>query len=142
MKLLESELLQLRAELRKTLRAYSARLEIQLAQSVASIRADISVEKLPRERLHQLRDMTTMVRQRKVKPEKGRRKDLRAIDALISYGSAGQRLIVGSARFVNVGADDFPISASLDFSGADRPGRKSAGTRSGGERARVGGGRV
>ena len=39
---------------------------------------------MPRERLHQLRDLTMMVRQRKVKPEKGRRKDLRKIDSLIT----------------------------------------------------------
>ncbi len=83
-KLLESELLQLRGELRKTLRAYSARLEIQLAQSVAAVRASAPVDNLPKERLHQLRDMTTLVRKRKVKPEKGRRKDLRKIDALIT----------------------------------------------------------
>ncbi len=83
-KLLESELLQLRGELRKTIRAYSARLEIQLAQSVAAVRASEAVDELPKERLHQLRDMTTLVRKRKVKPEKGRRKDLRKIDALIT----------------------------------------------------------
>ncbi len=83
-KLLESELLQLRGELRKTLRAYSARLEIQLAQSVAAVRASKPVDELPKEQLHQLRDMTTMVRKRKVKPEKGRRKDLRKIDSLIN----------------------------------------------------------
>ncbi len=83
-KLLESELLQLRGELRKTIRAYSARLEIQLAQSVAAVRASPAVDELPKERLHQLRDMATLVRKRKVKPEKGRRKDLRKIDALIT----------------------------------------------------------
>ncbi len=83
-KLLESELVQLRGELRKTLRAYSARLEIQLAQSVAAVRASAPVDNLPKERLHQLRDMTTLVRKRKVKPEKGRRKDLRKIDSLIT----------------------------------------------------------
>ena len=83
-KLLESELLRLRGDLRKTLRAYSARLEIQLAQSVALVRATEPVEGLPKERLHQLRDMTTMVRKRNLKPEKGRRKDLREIDSIIS----------------------------------------------------------
>ena len=81
---LESELLKLRGELRKTVRVYTARLEIQLAQSVAALQSSHPVDELPRERLHQLRDLTTMVRKRKVKPEKGRRKDLRKIDALIS----------------------------------------------------------
>jgi hypothetical protein len=81
---LESELLRLRAEFRKTIRSYGARLEIQLAQSLAAVRASGPPEELPRERLHQLRDLTMMVRKRKVKPEKGRRKDLRKIDSLIT----------------------------------------------------------
>ncbi len=33
---------------------------------------------------HQLRDLTVMVRKRKLKPEKGRRKDLRKLNALIT----------------------------------------------------------
>ena len=83
-KQLESELLKLRGEFRQTLRVYSARLEIQLAEAVSAVRAAKSMEELPRDHLHQLRDLTTMLRKRKVKPEKGRRKDLRAIDSLIS----------------------------------------------------------
>ena len=41
-------------------------------------------DELSRERLHQVRDLTIMLRNRKVKPEKGRRKDLRKIDSLIT----------------------------------------------------------
>lgn len=81
---LEAELLRLRRELRQTVRSYTARLEIKLAQSLAAVKATASPEELPRERLHVLRDLTTMVRKRKVKPEKGRRKDLRKIDSLIT----------------------------------------------------------
>ncbi len=33
--------------------------------------------------MHKIRDLTQIVRYRKLKPEKGRRKDLRKIDALI-----------------------------------------------------------
>ena len=77
-------MIKLRAELRKTVRVYAARLEIQLAQSLAALPVDDEVEELPRERIHQLRDLTTMVRKRKLKPEKGRRKDLRKIDVLIN----------------------------------------------------------
>lgn len=86
---LEEELLRLRAELRKTLRSYGARLEIQLAQTLAALHASVPPEEMPRERLHELRDLTALVRKRKVKPEKGRRKDLRQIDSLITdvYGS-------------------------------------------------------
>ncbi len=77
-------MLRLRAELRQTIRSYGARLEIQLAQSLAALPASIPPEELPRERLHQIRDLTAMVRKRRVKPEKGRCKDLRKIDSLIS----------------------------------------------------------
>ena len=83
-RLLESELTKLRRELRETLRVYSARLEIQLAQSVAALKSNGSIDELPRDRIHALRDLTIMVRKRRVKPEKGRRKDLRKIDSLIS----------------------------------------------------------
>lgn len=79
---LEAELLSLRTELRQTMRSYEARLEIQLAQSL--LQASAPPEDLPREWLHQLRDLTAMVRKRKVRPEKGRRKDLRKIDSLIT----------------------------------------------------------
>ncbi len=81
---LESELRRLRTDLRQTIRSYSARLEIQLAQSLATVQASAPPEELPRERLHQMRDLTALVRKRKVKPEKGRRKDLRKIDSLIT----------------------------------------------------------
>jgi hypothetical protein len=38
---------------------------------------------VPKELLHEIRDLTIVVRNRKLKPEKGRRKDLRKIDSLI-----------------------------------------------------------
>ena len=82
-RLLESELEKLRSDLRTTVRAYAARLEIGLAESRAALEASKPAEELSRERLNQLRDLTILVRKRKLKPEKGRRKDLRKIDSLI-----------------------------------------------------------
>ena len=82
-KLLESELEKLRRDLRATVRAYAARLEVGLAESRAALEASKPAEELSRERLHQLRDLTILVRKRRLKPEKGRRKDLRKIDSLI-----------------------------------------------------------
>ena len=41
-------------------------------------------EKLNREQLHLVRDFAIMVRQRRLRSEKGRRKDLRKIESLIS----------------------------------------------------------
>src|SRR6266516_2542257 len=81
--MLAEELAALRRDLRATIRAYAARLEIDLAESMATIVSSKGAETLSRERLHEIRDLTIMVRKRKLKPEKGRRKDLRKIDSLI-----------------------------------------------------------
>ena len=82
-RMLESELEKLRQDLRATVRAYAARLEVGLAESRAALEASKPAEELSRERLHELRELTILVRKRKLKPEKGRRKDLRKIDSLI-----------------------------------------------------------
>ena len=82
-KVLESELEKLRADLRATVRAYAARLEIDLAESRAALSSFKPAEELSRERLNEVRDLMIHVRKRKLKPEKGRRKDLRKIDSLI-----------------------------------------------------------
>ncbi len=81
---LDDELIALRRDLRATARAYLARLEIELAESRAAVKVDGPVENLPSEFLHHLRQLTSLVRDRKIKPEKGRRKDLRKLDTLIS----------------------------------------------------------
>jgi hypothetical protein len=80
--MLAGELTALRRDLRATIREYAARLEIDLAESLVAVSSK-RVEALSREQLHDIREMTIMVRKRKLKPEKGRRKDLRKIDSLI-----------------------------------------------------------
>ena len=82
-RVLERELAALRRDLRSTVRAYTARLEIDLAKTTAAVLTDAPIDKLSRERLHQIRDLTILVRNRKVKPAKGRRKDLRQLDEII-----------------------------------------------------------
>jgi len=81
--MLQSELRSLRRELRTTLRAYSARLEISLAQTSAIIGATKPADELSRDELHRIRDLRSLLRDRKLKPDKGRRKDLRKLDELI-----------------------------------------------------------
>ena len=81
--MLTEELSALRRDLRKTIRAYASRLELDLAESAAAVALSKRTNSLSRERLHDIRDLTIMVRKRKLKPEKGRRKDLRKIDSLI-----------------------------------------------------------
>jgi len=80
--MLAGELAAIRRDLRATSRAYTARLEIDLAESMAAVSSK-KAESLSREQLHDIREMTIMLRKRKLKPEKGRRKDLRKIDSLI-----------------------------------------------------------
>ena len=81
--MLEFELHALRRDLRRTARAYIARLENDLFVCLAALRSYGPIEQVSREMLHQIRDLTIIVRNRKLKPEKGRRKDLRKIDSLI-----------------------------------------------------------
>jgi thioesterase domain-containing protein len=72
-----------RCDLRRTIRAYAVRLELDLAESIAAVTRYKRTEELSRERLHDIRDLTIMMRKRKLKPEKGRRKDVRKLDSLI-----------------------------------------------------------
>ena len=81
--MLESELRALHGDLRTVAKAYIARLENDLLVCIAALRASGPVEELSRELLQEIRDLTIIVRNRKLKPEKGRRKDLRKIDSLI-----------------------------------------------------------
>jgi hypothetical protein len=80
---LEYELHALHRDLRTTAKAYIARLENDLLVCLAALRSYGPIEQVPRKMLHQIRDLTIIVRNRKLKPEKGRRKDLRKIDSLI-----------------------------------------------------------
>jgi hypothetical protein len=80
---LESELHALHRDLRTTAKAYVARLENDLLVCIAALRSYGPIEAVSREMLHEIRDLTIVVRNRKLKPQKGRRKDLRKIDSLI-----------------------------------------------------------
>jgi len=81
---LQLELQELRRELRTTARVYAKRLEHELILTTAALDRYAPAEKLNREQLHRVRDFAIMVRQRRLRPEKGRRKDLRKIEGLIS----------------------------------------------------------
>jgi len=81
--MLESELHALHRDLRTIAKAYIARLENDLLVCLAVLRSYGPIEQVPRDMLHQIRDLTIILRNRKLKPEKGRRKDLRKIDSLI-----------------------------------------------------------
>jgi len=81
--MLESELHVLHRDLRTVAKAYITRLENDLLVCIAALRSYGPIENVSREMLHQIRDLTIIVRNRKLKPQKGRRKDLRKIDSLV-----------------------------------------------------------
>jgi hypothetical protein len=81
--MLTDELEAVKRDLRRTIRAYAVRLELDLAESIAAVARHKGAEDLSRETLHDIRDLTIMMRKRKLKPEKGRRKDVRKLDSLI-----------------------------------------------------------
>src|SRR2546430_8216712 len=81
---LQTELHELRRELRTTARVYAKRLEHELILTTAALDRYAPAERLNREQLHRVRDFAIIVRQRRLRPEKGRRKDLRKIESLIS----------------------------------------------------------
>jgi len=83
-KFLKLEMKDLQRDLRRTIRAYASGLELDLKRSTEAVEAFGPVDELSRESLHDVRDLTTLLRKRRLKPEKGRRKDLRKIDSLIS----------------------------------------------------------
>jgi hypothetical protein len=91
--MLAAELRALHRDLRTIAKAYITRLETDLFVCLAALRAYGPIEQVPREMLHQIRDLTIIVRNRKLKPEKGRRKDLRKIDSLIGdlVATVGQK---------------------------------------------------
>ena len=82
--LLLSQLTVLRRELRETLHAYEARLEIALAETISYVTALKTAKRLPREHADHIENLIVLLRKRRLKPEKGRRKDLRKIEKLIT----------------------------------------------------------
>jgi Lipopolysaccharide kinase (Kdo/WaaP) family len=80
--LLATEIRSLRQELRATIQAYGARLEIALAEAAREIEG-LSRRNLSSENLDQISDLTRLLRKRKLKPSKGRQKDLRKLAMLI-----------------------------------------------------------
>ena len=81
---LQLELRELRRELRTTARVYARRLERDLAVTTDALDRYAPAEKLTSEQLHRVRDIAMVVHNRRLRPEKGRRKDLRKIENLIS----------------------------------------------------------
>ncbi len=82
-KSLLNDLVSLRQTLRRTGRAYLKRLEEEIEEVAAWARERATESNLPKARIRDLGDMITLVRKIDPKPIKGRRRDLKKIDATV-----------------------------------------------------------
>ena len=82
-KMLAADLAGLRRIFSATLRSYQARIEGDIALVKQAALDGGAGDKVPSERIRDLRDMLTLVRRLEVKPAKGRRRDLRKIENVI-----------------------------------------------------------
>lgn len=83
-KSLVDDLVKLRRTLRQTARAYTQRLDQEIGLVMEWAHASGANGDIPRSRLRDLGDMISMVRKVEAKPEKGRKKDLKKIDAVVT----------------------------------------------------------
>jgi hypothetical protein len=83
MKSLAEELEFVRKSFRESIEVYSTRVETQLTQIRENVLEKTKKQNLPAAQIRDLRDMITLCRTLDLKPEKGRRKDLKKIDTLL-----------------------------------------------------------
>jgi hypothetical protein len=83
MKSLAEELEFVRKSFRESIEVYSARVETQLTKIRDTVLEQTKNPNLPPAQIRDLRDMITLCRTLDLKPEKGRRKDLKKIDTLM-----------------------------------------------------------
>src|ERR1700758_161430 len=83
MKSLAEELDFVRKSFRESIQVYSTRIETQLAEIRDSVLEQVKNPNLPPAQIRDLRDMITLCRTLDLKPDKGRRKDLKKIDTLV-----------------------------------------------------------
>lgn len=83
MKSLAEELEFVRKSFRESIQAYSTRVETQLTLIRDTVLEQTKNQNLPPAQIRDLRDMITLCRTLDLKPEKGRRKDLKKIDTLM-----------------------------------------------------------
>lgn len=75
------EVRRLRKLHRETVRAFSKRIEADLAEVISSLTAELGRE--DGARLHDIREMTMLLRKLEVKPAKGRRRDMKRIESTV-----------------------------------------------------------
>ncbi len=81
--LLRRDIDKLRRDFKATVKAYSSQVEASLERSTARLRAaELTGAALKESRYPEMRDASSAIRRLNLKPEKGRRKDLKKIDMM------------------------------------------------------------
>jgi hypothetical protein len=76
------EIDRIRAALREALTAYGNRLDHDFAAVREIVTAQTAAPKIPSSKMRDLRDILTLLRTLEIKPDKGRRKDIKKLDGL------------------------------------------------------------
>lgn len=78
-----TELQNLRTELREAAASYATRLESEIERVRVAVETGSTAKNLSSAKIRDLRDMLTLLRHRQIKPDKGRRKDLKKIESVV-----------------------------------------------------------
>ncbi len=82
--LLLRDLQELRKEFRATVRNYVAQVDGDIGELLAQVEKEGAAKKIRQEKMRDFRDVSAALRKLKLKPEKGRRKDLKKVDLLVA----------------------------------------------------------
>jgi hypothetical protein len=74
----------LQDEFRLTLQAYATRMDEDISRIQKAVLAVAAKKKFPPSKVRDMRDMLTVLRKHSIKAGKGRRKELKKIDALVA----------------------------------------------------------
>jgi hypothetical protein len=77
------ELDRLRALFREAIDQYAMRVDLEISKVQEKVATQASKPKIPDAKMRDLRDMLTILRNTQIKSEKGRRKDIKKIDAMV-----------------------------------------------------------
>lgn len=83
MKAVLEELEILQVTMREAMQSYQSRLEAGIGEVRGKVETVQEMKKLSHAKMHDMRDMLTVLRTTRVKVDKGRRKDLKKIDGVV-----------------------------------------------------------
>jgi hypothetical protein len=78
-----TELERLRSLFRESIESYVERVDSEINEVIAAVSAEAGKNKISAGKMRDLRDMLTLLRHTQIKPDKGRRKDIKKLDGLV-----------------------------------------------------------